>query len=318
MILTTALRALAVGAALAPAAAATAAPISFKITGRIESVSDVSGVLDGSVAPGAPFTGVYTFDSAASDQNSDPTVGDYYTRSAAGRFHVAAGNYSFESDPAHLELLVEVVNRSRDNYLVRSYVNRPLPSGLIVEHMSWQLDDPSGTALSDDTLPATPPVLAQWTSIFGVSVTGGAQMPGAPPGTVDPFRGFFIRGHVESIAVTEPQPSFCDDVLRCIRNASPEDLEPLRGPQGPPGPEGPAGAPGAPGPEGRIGPAGPQGPAGPPGRPGTSDLPAGTIVLLARGSTAPAGFTHLGTKTEVIVGTDGILRRLQFDVYRKN
>ena len=59
---------------------------------------------------------------------------------------------------------MEVLNdhTGQDAYLLRSYNYLPLSNGVHVEHISWQLDDYSATALSSDDLPITPPVLVDW------------------------------------------------------------------------------------------------------------------------------------------------------------
>jgi hypothetical protein len=145
----------------------------------------------------------------------------------------------------------------------------------------------------------------------------------------------WVSGLLLACALTTPpgaaaDPPSCDGVFACIANGTPEQREPLRGPQGQPGPQGPDGAaglpglPGAPGdagPAGPPGPAGPSGPAGPPGPPGptgTSDLPAGTVVLVREGGTGPATWTHLGKTLQVVVGPNGHPATFTVDVYRKD
>jgi hypothetical protein len=96
-----------------------------------------------------------------------------------------------------VQFLIEVVNRpGDDHYLLRSYQNvcsKPIGASLI----SWQLDDPTGRALSSDQLPPNPPNLAAWQSAFGLTIAGSCE------------EAFFIRGVVQSISetpVTQPQP----------------------------------------------------------------------------------------------------------------
>jgi hypothetical protein len=190
------------------AGGARAEPITFVFTGTVSTVDDRFGLLDRSVTVGTRFTGSYTFESTTPDSNPDPTVGDYWHRVPGYGITVTLGNYTFRTNPADVEFLLEVVHRAPppastgDNYLLRSYRNSPLAPGLLVDHISWQLDDPTGTALSSDALPLTPPNLADWTSIFGLTITGGDAPP--PFGDQD----YFIRGHVDSVsaitAVPEP------------------------------------------------------------------------------------------------------------------
>ena len=295
----------------------------FRIQGHIVTVDDFGSLLDGSIGPGTPFTGHYSFDPATPDSNGDPTVGDYF-QTAPHFFRVAVGNYVFESDPSNPDYVIETVNRPLDNYQVLSRRNLPV-GNLTPEAIAWQLDDPTGTALASDALPPTPVNLTQWQSFFGVTVVGGpTPPPGMPPPPGFPF---FVRGHVESIeVVTEPPNPRCEEVFRCIQNATPDQLELIKGPEGPAGPAGPqgeegqpgpTGAPGVPGPVGPPGPAGPQGAPGPQGNPGSTDLPAGTVVFLVQGTTPPPGWTLLG-RGFVLVLPGGGAPVLRVDVYRKN
>jgi hypothetical protein len=294
-----------------------AEPITIRIRGHVTDVLDMGGVLDGSVTPGTPFTGRYTFDPATTDSNPDPTVGDYSHNAPPAGFRVEAGSYVFETDPGNVNVLIEVVNRGTDNFLVRSYNNLRVGPNLIVEPFDWQLDDPSGTALASDALPTTPPLLSQWQSIFGVSIAGGPPDPMAPPlppgmpPPIDPSRRFFIRGHVEEAEIDSP----CAQVFSCLANANEEQRELIRGPQGPAGPQG---EPGPQGPLGLRGEPGATGPQGPPGPQGTSDLPSGTVILLAAGTPPPAGWTLLGRGLEVVRTPGGSAFPVRFDLYRKN
>jgi len=189
-----------------------------------------------------------------------------------------------------------------DNYVIHSYNNKT--TGLIVvEHIGWQLDDPTMSALSDVILRAEAPDLASWQSWFGLMIEGGKLPNDSDP--EEPSGPFSISATVESVSLS---PSQCATVFECIEGASDSQLERLRGPQGPAGPEGPAGEAGPAGPEGQIGPSGPtgpEGPAGPTGPAGSSDLSSGTVIAVAEGSPAPAGWTLLGTSILKVVAPDG-------------
>ena len=279
------------------AASVQAGTITIQITGTVAEVDDQAGLLGGAVAPSMPFTGFYTYDTLSLDTNADPTVGDYRSSVAPSGMKIHMGGFTFETDPAHLDLLLETVDRTGDNYLLLSHNNLPA-SGLPVQSIAWQLDDPSGQAITGDAMPLTAPVLSQWTSIFGLTIDGEMSPGGAR---------YFIRGHVASaVVVATPPPTGCTEVFNCILNATPEQRDLLRGPQGVPGPVGAAG------PQGPAGQAGPQGIQGPPG---SSDLPSGTIIRVRKGTPPPAGWTHLGSLWEAINSTG---RRIEMDVYQKN
>ena len=89
---------------------------------------------------------------------------------------VEVAGFTFETDPANRWVLIEVVDQVSDHYVVRSYLDLPT-SGLYIGHLSWQLDDYTGQALADDTLPPGAPVLAQWTSLGGLTVDGVRPIP---------------------------------------------------------------------------------------------------------------------------------------------
>jgi hypothetical protein len=158
----------------------------FTFQGTIASVDDEAFVLDGSITNGAPFEGFYIFDSTMPDSNTDATVGDYRFNGSTFGVVVKVGSYVFRTNPRHVDFLIEVVNRpDGDSHLFRSYHNvcsQPLPIG----HIAWQLDDSSGSALQSALLPLTPPTLANFGSIFGLTLEGDCSS-------------FFIRGHVTSI-----------------------------------------------------------------------------------------------------------------------
>ena len=75
-----------------------------------------------------------------------------------------------------MDFLLEVVNnyQNLDNYVVISYNNLFAVSAMgefVTNIIDWQLDDPTQTALSSTALPRTAPVLSDWESPFGLSIS---------------------------------------------------------------------------------------------------------------------------------------------------
>lgn len=166
---------LAILIALFAAIGAQAQDVTVNIVARVQWVDDDAGTLGGAIAVGDIVTGHYTYSLNTSDSNPDPTVGDYFHNRAPYGITLRAGGFVFQSDPSDTEFLVEIVNdlRSSDRYILLSdYSNLPLSNGALVEEMSWQLDDPTTTALSSDELPTEPPDLADWQSVFGLHLMG--------------------------------------------------------------------------------------------------------------------------------------------------
>jgi hypothetical protein len=205
--------------------------LTFAFSGKVADFRDDTKRFDRSVQAGSKFYGIYTFDPEIqnSNPNKDPTVADY--RHNDGRYGIVVwiGNYEFRTNPGKVNFLMELVARREcHNYLLRSYDN--IGSGPdfpadCVDHISWQLDDRSGKALADVSLPLQPPVLKSWKSDFGLTLTGPRP---DREGRLADRREWFLRGHVDSISVAdavsleEPKPrkriakeleSACADLL---------------------------------------------------------------------------------------------------------
>jgi hypothetical protein len=169
--------------------------VTIFFTAEVSEVEDTAGHLNG-LKPGDLLTGFYSYDVTTPDSNSLTTVGDYWHYTAPAGIVVCGNGLVFETDPTNVEFLVEIVNdhgtvSPKDNYLVLSYVNRPLPT-VDVDYIAWQLDDPSAAAVASDALPAVPPDLEDWMSVFGLAIE-------SPYWEEEPFR---LRAHV--IAVSMP------------------------------------------------------------------------------------------------------------------
>lgn len=173
--------------ALALASAASAEIKNFSFKGVIQTKDDRAFLLDDSITVGTPFEGFYTFETTTADTNTDSTVGDYRHKNGQFGVVVKIGNYVFRTNPQHVDFLVEIVNRpTGDNYLLRSY-NNVCSQPIGVSHIAWQLDDSSGTAVSNAGLPSSPPLLSSWQSPFGFDVRGDSNRP------------FLVRGQITSI-----------------------------------------------------------------------------------------------------------------------
>ena len=273
---------------LATPLAARAQDVTFQFSGTI---TDASNSPFADIAVGTPFSGRYTFNLGATNENSFPGVADYWYRSAPYGVTVRIGTHEFRSNPAAVEFLIEQVHGHYvgiDSYLFRSYSNSPT-DGVDVGYIEWQLDDPTQTALSSLALSPVPPTLSAWQQVVGFSIIGGG------------FE-YFIRGQITSIAV-------CGDA-NCTTPCPPGPA----GPQGEPGPVGPQGPQGEQGPIGPMGPAGPVGPEGPKGDPG--ELPSGSLVFMLASDPAPADYTLLGSFDQKLNG-DGGPRSVTIRVYRK-
>ncbi len=145
---------------LCSAVSAHAQDVTFRFSGAINQL-DRSPFPD--IGPGTTFTGCYTFDIGAPDQNGAPTVGDYWHSSQQYGMVVRVGSHVFQTNRSAVEFLVELVNDhgnpASDNYLIRSYVNLPT-EGHLLGAIAWQLDDPTLSGLNSRSPVAHPAGLA--------------------------------------------------------------------------------------------------------------------------------------------------------------
>lgn len=196
------------------------ANITINITAQVAVVDDPDMVLGGAIGVGDTITGTYTYDSTNPDSNPLPTVGDYQHSSAPYGIRVNAGGFVFETDPSDVDFLVEIVNDHgdppRDGHQLRSYNNLPLSNGATVDHIAWQLDDPTATAVSSEALPTEPPVLTDWESVFGLTLEGYDPSDPSEPD-------YFIRAHVTWAGKT--WPTFAVDSTEDFPDITPGDGE---------------------------------------------------------------------------------------------
>ena len=185
-----------------------AEPVTIKITAKVSSVDDRNNLLGEAIKVDDIIEGTYTYESTTPDSNpSDETVGDYRYHDSVFGITLESNGLIFKTDPDSVDFLVEISNdhySGFDNYLLRSYNNLPLPGGVYVHHIAWQLDDATHTAISSDALPVEPPVLTNWQSVCGLTITGGSCAEHDPlcrPMSMS--SDFFIRAHVITATIED-------------------------------------------------------------------------------------------------------------------
>jgi hypothetical protein len=150
-----------------------AEPVTISFEATVDYIEDTNGALNGKLNPGSTITGKYTYDPAQTDSNPSPEVGDYEFDASPFGITLNLANTIVGTAP-NGNFLIETVNdyNGTDNFLLRSYENTSSDKALAINHISWQLDDPTMTALSSDALPSSPPNLANFQSWFGINVEG--------------------------------------------------------------------------------------------------------------------------------------------------
>lgn len=171
---------------------ANCARVTIAITATVTVVDDFNNILNASIAVGDTIRGSYSYDSIAVDSNPLPQVGDYYYTTAPSGVRLTVNGLNFRTDPSNVAFLLELVDNylGRDNYVWHSYNNLfdISATGMFVSnHLDFQLDDPTQTAISSPALPKNPPRLSDWTQDVGLNITSSGDNGS-----------FFIRATVTS------------------------------------------------------------------------------------------------------------------------
>jgi hypothetical protein len=171
--------------------------ITVDIAFQVTYLDDDNNLLGGAVVEGMTGTGFYTYDAGVEDTNALATVGDYWSTIAPCGIFLTLGSLHFQTDLHDVDFLLEIGNNQYDSdfYLLRSYNNLALSDTLEVDHIAWQLDDDTGTALDSTDMPLTAPNLADWVQGFALSIEGNM--------VDDSYNDFIIRCTVTSATLAE-------------------------------------------------------------------------------------------------------------------
>jgi hypothetical protein len=171
-------------------------PVTIYIEAIVDTVDDSGNYLEGQISPGDIITGWYIYESTTSDSSPEDWLGKYEYSQAPYGMTLEVGGFHFETNPDDVDFTVYISNNrispTGDIYNIVSNNNSTLHNGVDVGWMYWQLDDRSGQALSNTSLPLTAPVLGDWQDGNVLCIEG-------VPRQTD----FVITAHVTS-AVPEP------------------------------------------------------------------------------------------------------------------
>jgi len=149
--------------------------VNIGLKGKVTEINDyVANLLEGQIAVGDEISGNYKYNSEARDHNPSNSVGGYSHYEAPYGFFLNVGGFRFETDLDNVDFLVAVGDNSYgdDHYLLRSYSNLPFLNDVVIEQISWELDDFSAKALSSDALPLDAPSLEDWSLVSPLYVDG--------------------------------------------------------------------------------------------------------------------------------------------------
>jgi len=155
--------------------ASTAAPISFNFGGSVDSVHGgvftAGGTGTNGFSSSLPMNGSFTFNSSTPDSNGGALIGRY--NGTIQNLTVTVGNYTATYNPG--SSFIRVVNNPGvgSTYHVEvTNLSGPSVNGRAPSSFEITLENPTGTAFTNDHLPTTPPSLSSfasssWRLIFG-------------------------------------------------------------------------------------------------------------------------------------------------------
>ena len=157
-----------------------------------------------------------------------------------------------------------------------------------VHLLTFTVTDAAGQHVSDTVL----------VGVLSAAVVPGAMGPQGPAGAVGPegpagAPGPSVRMQADTSACPYGGVQFTTVDASGVTVDGPRYA--CNGAPGAAGPQGAPGIQGAPGPAGAIGPPGPAGPAG-----SGQDAPAGTVLILMKGTRPPDGYRFLGTSLQIL------------------
>ncbi len=178
--------------------AAEGSPVVIQFRALVAEIVDSDALLGGQIVPGSVLTGniLYRRESVS----ESPLSGIERQRlSVDAQFVIQAGALLFRSEPLTSRIIVEVLSKqqnprlSADTFIVRSQVNAPLPGGVVVDEICWQIDDPSGNAFKNRAFGRDALKLTRWQSTYGLTIEGHGPAENTKP--------FFIRAHMQQVVL---------------------------------------------------------------------------------------------------------------------
>jgi hypothetical protein len=136
--------------------------VTIEIEAAVDGVSDEANYLEGKIKVADIITGFYAYDSSVTRLPGER----YEFDSPPCGVFLSAGGFDFKTDPSSVDFEMGIGNDRPwgDTYFFISFSNLGLLNGTPVDYISWQLDDPTGNALSSDALPTAAPVSDEWQS----------------------------------------------------------------------------------------------------------------------------------------------------------
>ncbi|UCG47702.1 MAG: PEP-CTERM sorting domain-containing protein [Phycisphaerales bacterium] len=178
--------------------------ITIGITGEVDIAYEWDGFLGGAVQKGDIMTGAYTYDTSTPDSQRGPRDGQYLYHSPPFGIELKVGRLEFRTDPDNVNFRILMRNdywragsdAPEDYVFIRSVNNLLSPIEVPIDHEIWLMLIGDSGAISCDALPATSPVLSDWST---ASVT--ILRPSKP----NQAQQFLIQGYwTDAFVIPEP------------------------------------------------------------------------------------------------------------------
>lgn len=149
---------------------ALAIPVMVQISGHVTDIRDFEEYpYDEIIHIGDTFTGTYTYDTETSSSSSSTNLG-YYVHNSPYGFNISLEGFVFKTAESHSgQFTYSIYNdypsaQPYDRYIIESYQNDSLSTGISVNRIAWDLFDGTHTAISSILIPFEAPDIDEWGS----------------------------------------------------------------------------------------------------------------------------------------------------------
>jgi len=139
-------------------------PVTFNVTAQVREIYDYDNVLGSTVNIGDSVTGSYTFNTNTPDMDPAPEYGRFEHVPGTGNygFNISVANFNLKTDPNNDMFAITMAdNPSWSDYYFADQFGTQIPfiNGSFVESMGLNIEDPSGSLITNVSLTGNPPSL---------------------------------------------------------------------------------------------------------------------------------------------------------------
>jgi len=137
-----------------------------ELGGAVSLIDDPFALLPATLVLGQPGAGFAAYDTRSGDGAPGTSVARYAFDQAPHLIDVRIGGIDFRADPFRPDVRLEIedhpAGQGADRFVLRSFANRALANGILVDSLEVHLVDPTGNALASEHQLQRIPTLGSW------------------------------------------------------------------------------------------------------------------------------------------------------------